>query len=213
MMVFFKLFVWFLLFDTGMNIMCIEFICLICSNELHLIGLLEWSLLFHLWIGLHSLDAKLSFFVYASTKLFVRFWHFIVDPNQQQQFYGGQPYPQPGFAPGAQPGYPGGGYPPGGAGYPPQQPGYPPQPGGYPGAGYPPQGLDPGYGGPGYGGDANPEAKGFEFNDESIRRGFIRKVYAILMVSTKTRVQSAEEHAGIAPPPVEMFVMLIAILL
>lgn len=114
-------------------------------------------------------------------------WHFIADPNQQQQFYGGQP----GYGPGPgqpQPGYPGGGgYPPGGGypggGYPPQQPGYPPQQ-----PGYPPQGmggLDPGYGGPAYAGDANPEAKGFEFNDESIRRGFIRKVYAILMVNTK----------------------------
>lgn len=101
-------------------------------------------------------------------------WHFITDPNQQQQFYGEQPYPQPGFHPGQpQPGYPPQqpGYP--GGGYPPQQPGYPPQ------AGMGGAGFD----GPGYGGDANPEAKGFEFNDESIRRGFIRKVYSILMVS------------------------------
>lgn len=48
-------------------------------------------------------------------------------------------------------------------GYPPQQPGYPPQ-------------------SDGYGGAEDPEAKGFQFNDASIRRGFIRKVYAILMV-------------------------------
>lgn len=33
----------------------------------------------------------------------------------------------------------------------------------------------------GYSGD-DPEAKGFDFSDASIRRGFIRKVYAILMV-------------------------------
>lgn len=29
----------------------------------------------------------------------------------------------------------------------------------------------------------DPEAKGFEFNDESIRKAFIRKVYSILTVS------------------------------
>lgn len=53
-------------------------------------------------------------------------------------------------------------------GYPPQQPGgYAPDPAGY---------ADPGYGGDG-------GAKNFEFDDASIRRGFIRKVYAILSVS------------------------------
>lgn len=53
-------------------------------------------------------------------------------------------------------------------GYPPQQPGFPLQsPGGF---------ADPGYSG------EDPEAKGFQFSDASIRRGFIRKVYAILMV-------------------------------
>lgn len=103
---------------------------------------------------------------------------FSTDPNQQQQFYGGQPYPQPGFQPGfggpgqPQPGYPGGGYPPQQPGYPPAQPGYPPA-----------QNIGGGFDGPSYAGDSNPEAKGFEFNDESIRRGFIRKVYAILMVN------------------------------
>lgn len=125
---------------------------------------------------------KTSFFsVWYETKLIFS-WKFIADPNQQQQFYGGQPYPPGPGQP--QPGYPGAGFP-GGGGYPPQQPGYPPQQPGYPPQGYPPQGMDPGYGGPVYGGDPNPEAKGFEFNDESIRRGFIRKVYAILMVDTK----------------------------
>lgn len=54
--------------------------------------------------------------------------------------------------------------------------------------------MDPGYGGPAYGGDANPEAKGFEFNDESIRRGFIRKVYAILMVNKTNKCRRGEHH-------------------
>lgn len=113
----------------------------------------------------------------------------ILDPNQQN--YGGHPggpggYPQPppaGFA----------GYPP----HPPQQPGYgyPPQPGqgypypqpqqGYNQPGYPPQSdFSPYSAGQTahYGQDEDPEAKGFEFNDESIRKGFIRKVYSILMV-------------------------------
>lgn len=101
-----------------------------------------------------------------------------LDPNQQ--YYGGQPHPQAGFAPG---------YPPQG-GYPPQQgfqqpgfqqPGYPPQPGF----------QQPGYGQPGgfgYGGQDAPYGNddpkdGSQFEDASIRRGFIRKVYAILMVS------------------------------
>lgn len=37
----------------------------------------------------------------------------------------------------------------------------------------------------GYGQDydpEDPEVKGFDFTDESIRKGFIRKVYSILMV-------------------------------
>lgn len=100
------------------------------------------------------------------------------DPNQQ--YHGGQPgYPQPpppGF--GGMPMHP----PPQGGGYP--QPGYP-----QPGYGQPQQ---PGYGQPGYspygvgqpgqyGQEEDPDVKGFEFNDESIRRGFIRKVYSILM--------------------------------
>lgn len=42
----------------------------------------------------------------------------------------------------------------------------------------PPQ--DAGYGAYTGGDD---EAKGFDFNDESIRKAFIRKVYSILMVS------------------------------
>ncbi|RZC42534.1 Bax1-I domain containing protein [Asbolus verrucosus] len=37
------------------------------------------------------------------------------------------------------------------------------------------------YGGAGYAGE-DPEVKGFDFSDKSIRRGFIRKVYSILMV-------------------------------
>ncbi|XP_059489168.1 protein lifeguard 1-like [Neocloeon triangulifer] len=123
-------------------------------------------------------------------------------PGQQPPptgFYPGQQGPQPGFFPGQS--YPsqGGGYPPQG-GYPPPggyvpQGGYPPQAGGYPG-GFPPQ---PGFpGAPGgapfaqrpemYGGMHNDAEDplsgggGFEFTDKSIRRGFIRKVYSILML-------------------------------
>lgn len=47
--------------------------------------------------------------------------------------------------------------------------------------------ADPGYGyqpNDGYnGGDPEDPNKGFGFDDQSIRRGFIRKVYSILMVS------------------------------
>ncbi|XP_053666177.1 protein lifeguard 1-like [Anopheles marshallii] len=120
------------------------------------------------------------------------------DPNQA--YYGGQypqqpgynpnyPPQQPGYPP-QQPGYPSGGYmpgyPPQQPGYPPQQPGYPPQQPGYPQPGYSPQ---PGFVQPppampgAYGAAYDPETgsvKGFEFNDQSIRRGFIRKVYSIL---------------------------------
>lgn len=122
------------------------------------------------------------------------------DPNQQ--YYGGQP----GYPPQQQPGYPPPqGYP---GGYPPQgPPGAYPQPGGYPPVipihGYP----QPGYPQPGYGGAGgdfqpgfvpphmppqgngagydpeDPEVKGFDFTEESVRKGFIRKVYSILCVS------------------------------
>lgn len=116
---------------------------------------------------------------------------FFVDPDQQP--YGGYPNAMP--------------YPPGQMPYPPpnQQPGYPPYPqqppmmGGFPPyqqpnigfvnpsnpAGYaqpeyPQQpGTNPPYmdpEDPGY-------AKGFGFDDKSIRQGFIRKVYSILSVS------------------------------
>ncbi|XP_071631050.1 protein lifeguard 4 isoform X1 [Temnothorax longispinosus] len=113
-------------------------------------------------------------------------------------FYPGQgPYPYPQQNPG---------YPPPQEGYPyPQQPGYPPpySGGNPPGPGFiPPQGppygeapppVGPGFGGippqhPGmYGSGAyaedpmQDEIKGFEFNDKTIRNGFIRKVYSILM--------------------------------
>ncbi|XP_013172564.1 PREDICTED: protein lifeguard 1-like isoform X1 [Papilio xuthus] len=101
-------------------------------------------------------------------------------------------YPQGGYPQG---GYPQGGYPQGG--YP--QGGYPP-PGGYPPGGYPPQagypaqpGFQPGYGGAGFGEPAgypgpgqgslgeDGDVKGFDFNEQSIRKAFIRKVYSILM--------------------------------
>lgn len=108
-------------------------------------------------------------------------------------------------------GAPGGGYYPGQQGYPPPNPGYPPPNPGYPppqdgyNPGYPPPygtiPPAPGFlppGGQAPGGpifSAHPsmydsnhaedpmgiEIKGFGFNDESIRRGFIRKVYSILM--------------------------------
>uniref|UniRef100_A0A1L8DK42 Putative n-methyl-d-aspartate receptor glutamate-binding subunit n=1 Tax=Nyssomyia neivai TaxID=330878 RepID=A0A1L8DK42_9DIPT len=121
------------------------------------------------------------------------------DPNQQ--YYGGQPGypPQPGFNAGYPPPQQGGynpGYPPP-TGYP--QPGYA-QPGYPPSGGYPPQPgfanpMPPAQGAPygyvppqnpggGYGSTEDPEdpeVKGFGFTDESIRKGFIRKVYSILM--------------------------------
>ncbi|XP_019878774.1 protein lifeguard 1 isoform X2 [Aethina tumida] len=113
------------------------------------------------------------------------------DPNQG--YYGGQPggypnapppggYPQGGAYPGA--GYPGA--PPAGFAPPPQPQGYPPygqQPGYQPPPSY--NSTDPygqGYGGANNYGGEDPEVKGFDFNDQSIRRGFIRKVYSILMV-------------------------------
>lgn len=106
-------------------------------------------------------------------------------------------YPQPGYP---QPGYPGAGYP-GGAGFPgggyPQQPGYPgagypggyPQPqfGGYPGSNFGPTpptsaGIMHGYNSTGYGEDPLGGVDGFDFSDKTIRNGFIKKVYGILMV-------------------------------
>ncbi|KAH8277857.1 hypothetical protein KR018_008708 [Drosophila ironensis] len=108
------------------------------------------------------------------------------DPNQQYN-YGGYP-PQGGYG-----GYPpqggyGGGYPPQGPpqGYPPYaQGGAQPYPQGPPPGGYAPQ---PGFIQPppqagGYGAYDDPESqpKNFSFDDQSIRRGFIRKVYLILM--------------------------------
>ncbi|GAB0094558.1 protein lifeguard 1 [Sergentomyia squamirostris] len=116
------------------------------------------------------------------------------DPNQQ--YYGGQPGyppqsgypPQPGFNAGypppggyPQPGYAQPAYPPAGGGYP--QPGFAnPMPPGGQGAPYgyvPPQGPTGGYGTTDD--PEDPEVKGFGFTDESIRKGFIRKVYSILM--------------------------------
>lgn len=113
------------------------------------------------------------------------------DPNNQ--YYGGYPPQQPGFNQG---GYPSQPYPPqqGYPGYPPPQgyAAYPPQPGFAPQPGFQnyPQ-PDQGYGGQpamppgGSYGAYDPEdgsAKGFDFSDQSIRKGFIRKVYSILTV-------------------------------
>ncbi|KAF5294603.1 hypothetical protein FQA39_LY13362 [Lamprigera yunnana] len=109
------------------------------------------------------------------------------DPNQG--YYPGQG----GYPPSQQP-YPG-------TGYPNAPPAYP---GGVPQQGYPtgPYGQEQHYGQPAGGGymqqgettplsnrfdmygtnyPEDPEVKGFGFSDKSIRRGFIRKVYAILM--------------------------------
>ncbi|XP_046968526.1 protein lifeguard 1-like isoform X1 [Vanessa cardui] len=106
-----------------------------------------------------------------------------VYPGDQSQ--GGYPqggYPQGGYPQGGYPqgGYPQGGYPQGGypqAGYPP-----PPQPGFQP-AGYGVQGYgDPaGYAGQGSNFGEDSDVKGFDFNEQSIRKSFIRKVYGILM--------------------------------
>lgn len=89
-------------------------------------------------------------------------WHwfiFVLDPNHQ---FGQSPYPPPntGFYPPPQQPY--SGY----SGYPSQQP------------------YDPAYPHqmPAYVDPEDPDAKGFEFSDESIRKGFIKKVYSILTV-------------------------------
>ncbi|CAG7785827.1 unnamed protein product [Allacma fusca] len=101
---------------------------------------------------------------------------------QQQPNYGNQGFPGGGGPfPG---GYPGGGYP---SGYPQQPPpaGYynPQQPGGYPqmpnmGFHMPPD-VEQGQGFPK---NEDSDFQGFEFSDKTIRQGFIRKVYSILMV-------------------------------
>ncbi|XP_061378387.1 protein lifeguard 1-like isoform X1 [Danaus plexippus] len=112
--------------------------------------------------------------------------------ENKDQSQGGYPqagYPQAGYPQAGYPqaGYPQGGYPQGG--YP--QGGYPQ--GGYPQGGYPPPpqpGFQSpsaygggGYGEAGYGGGLGEDAdvKGFDFNDQSIRKLFVRKVYSILM--------------------------------
>lgn len=94
----------------------------------------------------------------------------IADPNPQQQqgYYSGQPQPgQQGFNPSQQQAY----YPP-----PQQQPVYNP----------PQQQFNMQQ--PPYADPEDPEAKGFEFNDQSIRKGFIKKVFAILTVSNETLI-------------------------
>ncbi|XP_015119928.1 protein lifeguard 1 [Diachasma alloeum] len=111
--------------------------------------------------------------------------------------------PNPGYYPGQQgypyppqPGYP----PPGGEfnqGYPPPPaPGFVP-PGGY-GQGQPPPPTAAPFGGPppgagmygtGYAEDPmHDEIKGFDFSEKTIRNGFIRKVYSILMVQLSITV-------------------------
>lgn len=89
---------------------------------------------------------------------------FFVDPQQQGQY--GSPYPQQGYNPSQsqQQAY----YPP-----PQQQQVY-----------NPPQQQFNMQQAP-YADPEDPEAKGFEFNDQSIRKGFIRKVFSILTVSNE----------------------------
>lgn len=120
------------------------------------------------------------------------------DPNQA--YYGAQPgYPPQQPYPGAMPpqGYPGamppqgfpGAMPPQGfpaGGYPSQGAGFmqPPPYGHNPGSDIPPMGQpqQPGmYGASSYQ-DPEDDVKGFDFSDRSIRHGFIRKVYSILVV-------------------------------
>lgn len=103
-----------------------------------------------------------------------------LDPNQQQGYYGqsqpGYPPQQPGFNPGypGQPGYPAQ------SGYP--QPGFPQPP--YNNSGYDPQQPSYPQQQPAYIDPEDPDgSKNFDFTDESIRKGFIRKVYSILTVS------------------------------
>ncbi|KAJ9582264.1 hypothetical protein L9F63_003393 [Diploptera punctata] len=115
----------------------------------------------------------------------------ILSGSNYQNFYG-----QPGYPP--QSGYPPqGGYPPQ-SGYPaPQGPGYPPPYTSSPGFVPPPAGVpysqpaanpyttpNQAMYGSSYGGDEplTERVENFEFSDKSIRRGFIRKVYGILMV-------------------------------
>lgn len=66
-------------------------------------------------------------------------------------------------------------------GFPPQT-GYAPQPGFAPYHGHPSNNLPPSDLHVPNNTDNEPMVKGFEFSTESIRRGFIRKVYAILSV-------------------------------
>lgn len=134
--------------------------------------------------------------------LFVLLVFFFEDPDPQS--YGGYPpYPgqQPPY-PGQQPGYPpyqqgpnigfvnpGAGYPPAQppynsgypGGYPPPPSDYPPQPGSGPSTAY----MDPED--PGY-------AKGFGFDDKTIRQGFIKKVYSILSVSSRFLLHDIVTH-------------------
>lgn len=112
----------------------------------------------------------------------------MIDPYNKQGYPGYPPQqgyqpgyqPQPGGYP--QPGYPQPGYPqPGQGGYPqggPVQPGFMPVPGAVPYGHVPPPSQHVPYNDTA----TEPIVKGFEFSDESIRRGFIRKVYSILSV-------------------------------
>ncbi|XP_046606867.1 protein lifeguard 1-like isoform X1 [Neodiprion virginianus] len=93
----------------------------------------------------------------------------------------GYPPPQDGYNPGYPPAYPGGN-PPAAGFVPPMNPPYGQVP---PNSGTPftPPPMQAGMYGTSYAEDPmQDEIKGFDFSEQSIRRGFIRKVYAILMV-------------------------------
>lgn len=114
-----------------------------------------------------------------------------VSSDQQQQFYGASPYPpQPGYPQTQQPGY----YPPQGPptfsqpynpAYPHQQPAM---------AGYAPYNDA----------EAGSGADGYSFDDESIRKGFIRKVYSILTV--QLLISAAFVAIFVVHEPTKLFV-------
>lgn len=106
------------------------------------------------------------FFLFCIIQLYPLF---TLAGDQQQFFSSGTSYPQ------QQPGY--------GIGFAPQQPGM--QPGFHPSAFAPSAGSPDGYSP--YDAESA-TVKGFDFNDQTIRRGFIKKVYSILTVSVSSTV-------------------------
>lgn len=60
----------------------------------------------------------------------------------------------------------------------------------------------------GYSGQ-DPDAKGFQFTDASIRRGFIRKVYAILMVRKIWFLQLSKTFVRYLPRKIRKYFQII----